>query len=198
MPTGRRVDDQPSARSPVLRVTADDSALALETLRGDARSFEVLVDKYYKVLYNASLRMVNDSEDARDIVQNTFMKAYEKLHTYDPERKFFSWIYRIMIHESLNLLGKRKPREPLGLDLVAEKPDPAEACAQSELSSAVSAALMRLSHDYRLVVVLRHFLGFSYVEMSEVLGVPETTVKSRLYTARRQLGTLLLHRSATA
>ena len=198
MAAGRHNEDQLSGSSPVFRVTADDSALALETLRGEARSFEVLVEKYYKVLYNASLRMVNNSEDAQDIVQITFMKAYEKLHTYDPERKFFSWIYRIMIHESLNLLGRRKPKEPLKADLVTDKADPAKDCAQNELSNAISGALMRLSHDYRLVVVLRHFLGFSYDEMSEVLGVPEKTVKSRLYTARRQLGALLIHRGATA
>lgn len=179
----------------VLRTRTDDSALALEALHGKAQSFEVLVERYYKVLYNGSYRMVGNEEDARDVVQTTFLKAYEKLHTYKPEHKFFSWIYRIMIHESLNHLGRRKPQEPLDVRLVAHGDDPETQCAKSELSEAVSAALMRLSKDHRVVVVLRHFVGYSYDEMSQVLGIPTKTVKSRLYTARRHLGTLLFNRS---
>ena len=148
------------------------------------------------MLYNGSYRMVGNPEDARDVVQITFMKAYEKLHTYKPEFKFFSWIYRIMVHESLNHLGRRRPQESLDVRLVARGDDPETECAKHELSEAVSAALMRLSKEHRVVVVLRHFVGYSYQEMSEVLGIPAKTVKSRLYTARRQLGALLFDRSA--
>ncbi len=176
---------------------ASDSALVEKALRGDRHSFELLVDKYYKVLFNGALRMVNDSEDARDIAQITFLKAYEKLHTFKLEQKFFSWIYRIMFHESLNLLNRRKPLVELDPALIAPISNPEEACAENELSTAISRALQRLSHDYRLVVVLRHFLGLSYDEMSEILDIPEKTVKSRLYTARRQLSALLVDRRAT-
>jgi len=179
----------------VLRTRTDDSALALEAVEGNSRSFEILVERYYKVLFNGSVRMVGNEEDARDVVQITFMKAYEKLHTYKPEHKFFSWIYRIMIHESINHLSRRKPQEPLDVRLVAHGLDPEAECAKSELSQAISAALMRLSQDYRVVVVLRHFVGYSYEEMGQVLGIPAKTVKSRLYTARRQLGALLFDRS---
>lgn len=181
----------------VLRTRTDDSALALEALQGNDHSFEVLVERYYKVLYNGSYRMVGDPEDARDVVQTTFMKAYAKLHTYKPEHKFFSWIYRIMIHESLNQLGRRRPQEDLDVRMVSHGDDPETECAKTELSEAISAALMRLTRDQRVVVVLRHFVGYSYQEMSEVLGIPAKTVKSRLYTARRQLGALLFDRSAT-
>jgi len=185
------------APSPVIR-SMDDSELARETLRGNTRSFELLVEKYYKVLFNTALRMLGDSEDARDVVQITFMKAYVKLNTFNPELKFFSWIYRIVIHESLNLLGRRKMQEPLGVDLREPSRDPEEECARSELSGAISAALLRLSPDKRLLVILRHFAGFSYDEMSAILGIPEQKVKSRLYSARRSLGALLVGRSATA
>ncbi len=197
---GRRQEpnqEQPLASSPVIR-SMDDSELARETLRGNTRSFELLVEKYYKVLFNTALRMLGDSEDARDVVQITFMKAYVKLNTFNPELKFFSWIYRIVIHESLNLLGRRKMQEPLGVDLMEPSRDPEEECARSELSGAISAALLRLSPDKRLLVILRHFAGFSYDEMSAILGIPEQKVKSRLYSARRSLGALLVGRSATA
>ena len=190
--------DQPFAPRPVVPATNEDSALAVRALGGDTRSFELLVEKYYKVLFNGALRMVNDTEDARDITQVTFMKAFEKLSTFKPEYKFFSWIYRIMIHESLNLLGRRRPRVELDPGLVATRDDPETDCAQSELSQAVSVALQRLSLDHRVVVVLRHFLSLSYDEMAEVLDIPAKTVKSRLFAARRQLGVLLVHRSATS
>src|SRR5512145_2408534 len=74
--------DQPSGRFPVIQSIAGDSALVEKALAGDRHSFDLLVDKYYKVLFNGALRMVNDTEDARDIVQVTFLKAYEKLHTF--------------------------------------------------------------------------------------------------------------------
>ncbi len=176
---------------------ADDSALVAKALGGDRHSFELLVDKYYKVLFNGALRMVNDREDARDIAQNTFLKAYAKLHTFKLDQKFFSWIYRIMFHESLNLLNRRKPCVELDPAMAEPSSNPEETCAENELSGAISGALQRLSHDYRLVVVLRHFLGLSYDEMSEILDIPEKTVKSRLYTARRQLSVLLVDRRAT-
>jgi len=195
MSSGR--PDQPSRPRAVVRPTDEDSALAARALAGDSHSFELLVEKYYKVLFNGALRMVNDTEDARDIAQVTFMKAFEKLSTYKPEYKFFSWIYRIMIHESLNLLGRRRPRAELAPGLVAARDDPEAECAQNELSKAVSMALQRLSLDHRVVVVLRHFLGLSYEEMAEVLDIPAKTVKSRLFAARRQLSVLLMYRSAT-
>ena len=194
MSSGRH--DQPFANPAVVPATNEDSALAARALAGDNHSFELLVQKYYKVLFNGALRMVNDSEDARDIAQITFMKAYQKLSTYKPEYKFFSWIYRIMIHESLNLLGRRRPRLDLDPGMVATQADPEAACAQSELSQAVSVALQRLSLDHRVVVVLRHFLGLSYEEMAGVLDIPAKTVKSRLFAARRQLSVLLVQRSA--
>ena len=189
--------EQPLVPSPVIR-SMDDSVLTQETLRGDTRSFELLVEKYYKILFNGALRMLGNSEDARDVAQITFMKAYEKLHTFKPEFKFFSWIYRIMIHESLNFRGRRKLREPQEGELIEPVRNPEEECARSELSSAISTALMQLSPDMRVVVILRHFVGYSYDEMSEILEIPERTVKSRLYSARRQLGALLVGRSATA
>jgi RNA polymerase sigma-70 factor (ECF subfamily) len=156
-----------------------------------------LVERYYKVLFNVALRLVNDSEEARDITQTTFMKAFEKIGTYDARHKFFSWIYRILINESLNLLNRRKPREPLDPDLVARGDTPEEEFEKLRLSQRVQAALTHLSIEHRQVLVLRHFADLSYKEIGSVLRLQEKTVKSRLFSARRQLCTVLSRGRAT-
>jgi len=176
--------------------SAEDRELARESQLGDTRAFTTLVERYYKVLFNIALRMVNDYEDARDITQATFLKAYSKLDTYDPKHKFFSWIYRITVNESLNLLGRRKPHELLDHDLASTQRNPEEEYEKQRVGAAIQTALMRLTPQQRQVVILRHFQALSYREMSSVLGIPEKTVKSRLYSARRELCAILLHRSA--
>ena len=181
---------------PVLMACEDETALVKQCLEGNARAFETLVHRYYKVLFNCAYRMVSDVEDARDITQSTFLKAYEKLKTFDPRHKFFSWVYRIMVNESLNLLGRRKPHQPLDAALVSPRSRPDEDHERRRQGEAVQAALMHLSPEHRQVIVLRHYAELSYREMSWVLGIPEKTVKSRLFSARRQLSTILVSRGA--
>lgn len=168
----------------------DDAELASRCVRGSPEAFEVLVARYQRVLFNVALRMVNSYDDAQDIAQATFVKAFEKLDTYDPNRKFFSWIYRIMINESLNLLRGRRQQEPLDLES-ASSGNPQEELSAKETSEKVQAALTRLQPNDREVLVLRHFAELSYEEMSAALSIPEKTVKSRLYTARRRLAEIL-------
>jgi RNA polymerase sigma-70 factor (ECF subfamily) len=174
---------------------ADDTSLVRETLAGNTGSFEVLVDRYYHVVVNLAYRVVNDTEEARDVAQTTFLKAFEKLPTYDPSYPFFSWMYRIGFNQALNTVRRRKPLEPLADEMRSPLPRPDEDYERGKLSDDIGAALMRLSLDHRLVVVLRHFVGMSYAEMANVLSLPEKTVKSRLFSARRQLCTLLIDRS---
>ncbi len=175
-----------------------DSSLVKDCVQGRPEAFDVLVDRYYKVLFNVALRIVGDSEEARDITQTTFMKAYEKLHTYDPKHKFFSWIYRIAVNESLNTTGRRRPREPLETELVARGDTPEQIYEKAQLSQTIQAALMNLSLEHRQVVVLRHFGELSYKDMASALSIPEKTVKSRLFEARQQLCTILIRgRAAT-
>lgn len=168
----------------------DDAELASRCLRGDQQAFEPLVTRYEKVLFNVALRMVGNHEDARDIAQTTFAKAYEKLDTYDSRYRFFSWIYRIMMNEALNLIGRRRSHQPLDPRLVSPD-DPHESAEARELSERIQGALLELPPDYREVLILRHFAELSYGEMSALLAVPEKTVKSRLYTARQRLGEAL-------
>ena len=170
----------------------DDSVCVARCLRGDAAAFEPIVRRYQRVLFSVAHRMLGNYEDALDATQNAFIRAYEGLDGYDPNRRFFSWIYRIVINECLNARRARKPGEALNEGLEADPAEgPLEGVEALERSELIDAALVRLSEDHRLVVVLRHFADLSYSEMSDALGVPEKTVKSRLFEARHRLGELL-------
>jgi RNA polymerase sigma-70 factor (ECF subfamily) len=170
----------------------EDRRLVGDCLDGNPAAFETLVEKYNRVLYNIALGMVKEPEDASDITQAAFIKAYEKLNTYKPKFKFFSWIYRITINEALNHLSKRKMFEELDSGIMATGRTPDEDYETARLDDRIRSALIELNVDYRIVIVLRHFLHMSLREMGSVLGVPEKTVKSRLYTARQQMGGILL------
>jgi RNA polymerase sigma-70 factor, ECF subfamily len=167
-----------------------DEALVARCLRGEVQAFEPLVLRYQRVLYNAAYRLLGDREDARDVAQGALVKAYEKLSSFDPRYRFFSWIYRIVVNEALNTRGRRRPSAPLAADL-AGGPGVEEAIVSRERSDTVQAALLQLSTDDREVIVLRHFAELSYAEIGETLGIAEKTVKSRLHEARQRLGRML-------
>jgi RNA polymerase sigma-70 factor (ECF subfamily) len=174
----------------------DDTAAVRRCLTGDTAAYEVLVSRYQGVLFGVARRMLGNHADAHDATQNAFVKAFEQLASYDPGRRFFSWIYRILINECLNMLRARRPQEPVvpGMALAA---GPLESLEAAERGQIVRAALKELAPDYREVIVLRHFGGLSYDEIAQTIGVPARTVKSRLYTARRQLGERLFAWSPT-
>ena len=185
---GRGADSrQPSGRAAVLGTDEEDKALVERVLAGDTKAFEPLIDRYQTPLFNAALRLLRDEDDARDVVQTAFVKAYQKLDTFDPQYRFFSWIYRITHNEALNLIKKNRRTESLEREYESEDRTPLETAAVTEMSDQIESAMRVLTFDYRCVLILRHFLGFSHREMSEALEVPEKTVKSRLHTARRRL-----------
>jgi len=165
----------------------DDTKLIERCVRGDREAFEALLVEYEKPVFNAAFRMLNNRDDARDVTQTVFLKVFQNFAQYDPSRRFFSWIYRITLNESINWLGKENRLEPLLYETADEGKGPDEEVESARVSAGVQAALMTINTDYRTVVILKHFLGCSYVEISEILDVPEKTVKSRLYTARQQL-----------
>jgi RNA polymerase sigma-70 factor (ECF subfamily) len=175
---------------------SDNPELALirSAQNGDSHAFEALVDEYQGVLYNLALRMSGNAEDARDLTQNVFLKVWRGLDGYDPRYRFFSWIYRIAINESLNFVQRRRQHAELDEHIAADDLLPEDQAGHSELGEHIDQALQELSADYRQVIVLRHFQNLSYHEISEVLSVPEKTVKSRLHTARQQLGDILRRR----
>ena len=177
--------------SPVYFPPEEDAALVRQTLAGETAAFGVLVTRYQKVLYTVAIRMLGNAEDALDATQDAFTKAYQRLDTFDPSYRFFSWMYRILVNECLNAIRSRHPEETLVGD-VAAVGTPFDSMAAEERRAHVEAALKRLSPEYRAVIVLRHFAGQSYSEIADALAIPEKTVKSRLYAARQRLGELLL------
>jgi RNA polymerase sigma-70 factor (ECF subfamily) len=145
------------------------------------------VVRYQKPVYNAALRMLHDPQDAMDVAQTTFLKAFEHLADYDPSFKFYSWIYRIAVNESLNTLGARKSLEAINGEEPDEAPGPDLQVEGEQTGRAIEDALMRITPELRSVVVLRHLMQLSYRDMSDILGLPEKTVKSRLHSARMAL-----------
>jgi RNA polymerase sigma factor (sigma-70 family) len=175
----------------------DEAGAVARVLAGDRRAYGEIVDRYQRVLYNVALRMVNHREDAQDIVQSAFVKAFEKLATYDPRRKLFSWIYRITVNECLNHLARRRRGDSDASWTEAEGPSQEEDLDRQETERMIGAALLELPADQRGVIILRHFIHLSHHEMSRILEVPEKTVKSRLHTARKVLGDVLRRQGVT-
>jgi RNA polymerase sigma-70 factor (ECF subfamily) len=167
-----------------------DAALAASAARGDAAAFEALVTRYEAPLFRVAFRMLGDYDDARDVTQTAFIKAYQKLGSFDPRFRFFSWIYRILLNECLNTRRSRRPREALEPDLPAAD-TPLDLLEAEDRRRMVQRALLALPMEYRQVLVLRHFGDLNYDDIAETLGIPAKTVKSRLYTARQRLLELL-------
>lgn len=162
----------------------EDRDLIAKARRGDVEAYNLLVSRWEKRIYNYLLRLTNNREDAMDVSQDVFLKAYQGLAKLDDPAKFSSWLYRIAHNEAYSLLRKNRPEDEL---------DPTREIATGgksggrmfpvELSLAVDGALKRLSADQREAVVLKIYQGFKFEEMAEILECPVSTVKSRLYTA---------------
>jgi RNA polymerase sigma-70 factor (ECF subfamily) len=168
-----------------------DGILVQRCREGDRRAFETLVDRYQKPVFNAALRMLRNPEDARDVAQTVFLKVFEHLGDYDPKYRFYSWIYRIALKESVNVISRRSRQEPISGDEIDERRGADDELASEQLGLRVQSALMAMKPEYREVVVLKHFLDLSYEDIGQVLQLPEKTVKSRLFTARQLLKDVL-------
>lgn len=154
---------------------------------GDRQAFEGLLVKYEKPVYNAAYRMLHNEEDARDVTQTVFLKVFEHLDSYDPKYKFFSWIYRIALNESVNCLKKQNRMDVQNREPASDSRGPDEETGSEQLESGMQAALMTLKPEYRTVIILKHFVDCSYHEISQILDITEKKVKSRLYTGRQLL-----------
>lgn len=163
-------------------------------LRGDRSAFDELVDHYQRALFNAAYRITGSVDDAMDATQSAFVAAYEKLDTFDPTRKFFSWIYRITCNRALQLVEKRRPLAAVDADAHRTDANPEVLYSRTESGELLERALSELDPDHRIAIVLKHILGLSYREIGGLLDLPEKTVKSRLFSARQRLRTVLLER----
>ena len=165
----------------------DDKDLVRRCLTGDIKAFETILARYQKPVFNIALRVLSNTADAADVTQSTFIKAYEKLNSYDSRYKFFSWLYRIAINTSLNFLEQKKRSDLLGDEDVSDGNRLEEELHAAERAEKLEDAILSLPVEYRVVIVLRHFHDLSYEEMGMIIDLPEKTVKSRLFTARQML-----------
>ena len=172
-----------------------DGELVQRVVRGDAAAFGPLVQRYQDRLYNTVYRMVGSAEDARDLVQDVFVKAYENLATFQGTSSLYTWLFRIAVNASLSHRRKRRTVRVVrtgegedgdGSDGWPDRDlqDPAGRLLAAETEAAVQQALDSLDEEHRTVVVLRDVQHCDYREMAEILGVPAGTVKSRLHRAR--------------
>lgn len=187
----------PDQLSGARRVIVDDEtdrALIERYRKGDRDAFTELVVRYQRPIYNAAFWILRRAEDAGDIAQMVFMRVAERADDYDPQYRFFSWIYRIAVNESLNLLRRNSNEDPLDEEHDIPEPESANPEARlgaAERSARLKQALMSMTTMDRTVLTLRHFSECSYQEIADILEVDETTVKSRLYEARQRLRSLL-------
>ena len=159
----------------------EDADLISRVRKGDIEGFNILVSRWEKRVFNYLLRLLGSPDDALDLSQDVFLKAYQNIRKLDDPARFGPWVFRIAHNEAYSFFRKRRPETALeDTNVIERRAAPGFA---PDLSLAVTAALDRLHPDQREAVVLKVYQGFKFEEMAEILGSPVSTVKSRLYTA---------------
>jgi RNA polymerase sigma-70 factor (ECF subfamily) len=177
-----------------------DVALVDRARTGDVLAFETLVNKYDRQIFRIAQHITQNREDAQDVVQDAFLKAYEKLDQFQGNSKFYTWLVRIAVNESLMRLRKRRTGKMVSIDedieteegsvprdLADWSPNPEQNYGQAELAEILRKTIQGLPHGFRIVFVLRDVDGLSTEETAETLGLSVPAVKSRLLRARLQL-----------
>ena len=175
-----------------------------KVLQGDVNAFEKLVTEYERAVYAIAQRMTGNAEDAADMTQETFIKAYNSLSSFRGDSKFSVWLYRIANNVCLDFLRSRsrKPTVSLStedddgeetqLDIADESQSPELLLENALTRDAVRRGLDSLPPDYRQILLLREIQGLSYEEIAAALGIESGTVKSRIFRARKRLCTFLI------
>jgi RNA polymerase sigma-70 factor (ECF subfamily) len=184
-----------SASTATIATDVTDRSWIEATLAGDRQAFSNLVVKYQRPLYAVLRRLVRQHEDTDDLLQETFVRAYQHLKDFDLGRPVYPWLHRIAVNLAITFIQRRN-RQPnfsaLGTDeifptVVADGEDPAEQTEHGEFIAALETAIARLPAEQRIVLLLRTREEMSYQELSEVLGIEMGTVMSRLARAREKL-----------
>jgi len=182
----------------------EESALVTRARHGDLGAYDELIKRYQERIYATIYHMTSNHEDANDLAQESFLKAYQALKSFKGGSSFYTWLYRIAVNKTINFLKQRKNRQHLSLndldfntehdpDLVALISDktPRREAGLTELQEKLNAALLKLSEPHRLVVVLHDVQGMSHEEIAKVMDCNIGTVRSRLFYARQQLQAML-------
>ncbi|WP_424378550.1 RNA polymerase sigma factor [Muriicola sp.] len=175
----------------------EDSDLVSKTLQGDMKAFEVLVNRYKHMVFTLACRLLRNKEDAEEVAQDTFVKAFKALDAYAGDAKFSTWLYKIAYHHSLDHLRKKKRvlntvsidlNKPVALQVMNNVLEQLE---QQDRSRLVKAAIDRLSEEDAAIVTLFYFEDLSIREIAEIVLLSPQTIKVRLYRGRKQLANLL-------
>lgn len=182
----------------------DDQELVRSVQSGDLAAYDELVRRYQVRIYATLYHMTSNHEDANDLAQESFIKAFHAIKSFKGESSFFTWLYRIAVNKTINFLKQRKNRIYLSLndldlnaendpDLVAfvSEKNPRRDMSLTELQEKLNAAIQRLSEDHRLVVTLHDIQGLSHEEIGKIMDCNVGTVRSRLFYARQQLQAFL-------
>ena len=181
-----------------------EAMIVRKVLQGDVNAFEKLVTEYEKAVYAIAQRMTGNPEDAADMTQETFIKAYNSLSSFRGDSKFSVWLYRIANNVCLDFLRSKNRRptvslsaedddgEETQLDIADESQSPELLLESSLTRDAVRRGLDSLPPDYKQILLLREIQGLSYEEIAAALGIESGTVKSRIFRARKRLCTFLI------
>ncbi|MTT31495.1 RNA polymerase sigma factor SigW [Terrilactibacillus sp. BCM23-1] len=183
----------------------DINRLIKKIKKGDHLAFAEVVDMYKNGVYNICLRMVGNRQEAEDLSQEAFIRAYTKIDKYDVERKFSTWLYRIATNLSIDYLRKKKPNVYLDADLPGTEdftlksqladgePLPEESIVNSETQALIQQEINQLPLKYRSAIVLKYIQDMNLKEISEILNIPVGTVKTRIHRGREALRKRLRH-----
>ena len=181
-------------------VPIEESELVKRARKGDLEAYDLLVQRYQERIYATVYHMTSNHEDANDLAQETFIKAFQALKSFKGGSSFYTWIYRIAVNKTINFLKQRKNRSHMSLndldfnaehdpDLVALVSDktPRREANLAELQEKLNEAMQKLSEPHRLVVALHDVQGLAHDEIAEIMECNIGTVRSRLFYARQQL-----------
>jgi RNA polymerase sigma-70 factor (ECF subfamily) len=181
-------------------VQTGESELVRRAQKGDLEAYDELIKRYQERIYATIYHMTSNHEDANDLAQDAFIKAFQALKSFKGGSSFYTWIYRIAVNKTINFLKQRKNRMHMSLndadyntennpDLVALISDktPRREAGLKELSEKLNEALLKLSEQHRLVMVLHDVQGQSHEEIAEIMQCNIGTVRSRLFYARQQM-----------
>ncbi len=172
--------------------------------RGDRNAFNRLVQAYQLPVYNLSYRMLGNAQEAEDAAQETFLRAYKRLSTYQPDKKFSNWILSIASHYCIDLLRRRRFQwlsvedDPVMAVLASDDEQPDDTALRHERAEEVRILLERLEPSYRAPLVLRYWHDMSYDEIAQATGLTESTIKTRLFRARNMLASALREAGVSA
>jgi RNA polymerase sigma factor (sigma-70 family) len=192
--------DEPHSKQGETPASVEETELVRRARKGDLSAYDDLVRRYQERIYATIYHMTSNHEDANDLAQEAFIKAFQALRSFKGGSSFYTWVYRIAVNKTINFLKQRKNRTQMSLDdldvnaehdpdlvaLVSEK-TPRREVGLAELQEKLNAAMQKLSEPHRLVVTLHDVQGLAHEEIAKIMDCNVGTVRSRLFYARQQL-----------